>query len=152
MLQNEKWRFKKLESLQLYFDKQERTDYGIFYFIEPYTVKKYKGRMEEKQGQLTLSHWELLEQIPCHTIEPPPTIGKQYKFPKNPIEVIEKDTQTEAYIVDTLESANYYQEKDENGFYGTCLETTSYFRIGQKEEQKTVAKIYQLNLKNVINK
>ncbi len=149
---SEKWRFKKTKSLQLHFDKQETIDYGIFYLIEPYTVKKYKGRIQEKNSTLTLSHWEILEQIPCHTIEPPTTIGKQYQFPKDPIEVIEQDANREAYIVDALESVNYYQEKDENGFYGTTLETTNYFRIGQKEQTKTVAKIYQLNLKNVINK
>lgn len=108
-------------ALELYFETETKYEEGTFYVIDLYFVRKLKGYIQEKEGVLTISEWDLLEQTFYRTDDQ-----------KDPMEIIASSLKEEkAVMIDETkkEYVHYYQEKNGFGIYGQTLETTHYLKI-----------------------
>ncbi len=115
--------------LEPLLDTHAHYEEGIFYIIDPYFIRKFKGFIIEKEGTLTIDEWELLEQ----------TFYQKDDCLDNIIKYIDSHfEENHAYIINECKKGNvqYQQTKNEFGIYGPSLETTHYLKIGRIDKRQ----------------
>lgn len=124
-----------LFGLELIKDNPGHYEEGIFYIIDPYFIRKFRGFITEKGGTVQIDDFELLEQ----------TFYQKKEFFENIVEYIDTHFKEEqSIIINERKKGNvcYYQKKDEFGIYGPSLETTHYLKINRvKKRQENYLKL-----------
>lgn len=122
--------------LELVIEQSEYYEEGIFYIIDSYFIRKFRGFITEKEGIVQIDDFELLDQ----------TFYQKKEFFENVVEYMATHFKEEqAYIVDDRKKGDVcYYQKDEFGIYGPSLETTHYFKM--KKVKKSLANCSGLNI------